>query len=65
MLALDFEEINIHVDTELELMTCFLTKPINDMTKQGFHYILVCLLTRTGGDVSYSWYCLIRASRVS
>lgn len=38
MLALDLEEINIHV---------------------------VCILTRTGGDVSYSWYCLIRASRVS
>lgn len=51
MLAIDFEEINIH---ELELITCFLTKPIDDMTKQGFHYIFICLLTRTGGEVSYS-----------
>lgn len=38
MLAIDFEEINIH---ELELITCFLTKPIDDMTKQGFHIHLL------------------------
>lgn len=53
MLAIDFEEIGIH-DLELHVITCFLTKPIDNMTKQGFHYILICLLTKTGGEVSYS-----------